>query len=69
MYADISDYSICSIFIGRVRTRTMTMGRLFRNVGAQNSDAAESHKRKSITFTKRRKFEIKAFFVGAFRSF
>jgi len=46
----------------------MKMGRLFRKVGKQNSDMEESPKRKNTTFTIWRKFEIKALFVGAYRS-
>jgi hypothetical protein len=34
-------------------------GRVFRNVGIQNSDAGELPRRKHTTFRKRRKFEIK----------
>jgi hypothetical protein len=33
--------------------------RVFRNVGIQNSDAGELPRRKSTTFTTRRKFKIK----------
>ena len=46
IYADVSEHSICSIFIGIPPAYEDGRDRVFRNVGIYNSDAGELPKRK-----------------------
>ena len=58
LYVDVSEHSICSIFIGRCLPMKMEQI-VFRNVGIYNSYAGELPKRKHNIFRTRRKFGIK----------
>jgi hypothetical protein len=55
LYANVSEHSVCSIFIPACEDGTDRV----RNVGIYNSDAEELPRRKPTTFRTRRKFEIK----------
>jgi len=58
--ANVSEHSVCYIFIGCIHTIYEDgIVRVIRNIGTQNSDARASLKRKNTTFTTRQKFEIK----------
>ena len=62
LYADVSEHSICSIFIGWISSYPAYedgTDRVFRNVGIQQPDAAEIPKRIHTRFKTRRKLEIK----------
>ena len=49
LYADVSEHSVCSVFLPAHTTYKNVTERVFRNVGTHNSDAGESHKRKNTT--------------------
>jgi len=63
LYADVSEHSICSIFIGSIWSASYPAyedgtDRVFRNVGIQQSDAREIPTRIHTRFKTQRKFEI-----------